>query len=332
MDIYAYKNIPDIIDQSSSGGAFSKIATIFYNQYKENFSIYGAAWTDNNEVKHIRITQIEEIKLFNGSKYTRSSIENIFVSVENDLENGMAVLFSGTPCQISGLTKFLSKKGVSTKKLLTIDVICHGTPNPIVLKDFISWIEKKYKAQVLSVTFRDKSVGWKRYPTKIVLSNGKILRQSYAAQLYMRMYFSLLLLDNRCYSCKFSNMERVSDITLGDFWGIDEIMPEVSAGKGVSLMLVNTIKGKAVIRAIMNTMSYGEVLKSYNGLEFLNYQHNLNTSTERPARYEEFSELYKKYGFEYVVKKYGFYTKKGKIKFMIKSFLIHIKYFDIRLS
>lgn len=111
MDIYAYKNIPDIIDQSSSGGAFSKIATIFYNQYKENFSIYGAAWTDNNEVKHIRITQIEEIKLFNGSKYTRSSIENVFVSVENDLENGMAVLFFRNTMPNIRSYKIFVKKG-----------------------------------------------------------------------------------------------------------------------------------------------------------------------------------------------------------------------------
>lgn len=262
MDIYAYKNTPDIIEQSSSGGAFSKIATVFSNQYKDNYSIYGAAWTDNNEVKHIRITQLADLKRFNGSKYVRSNIENVFIQVENDLRNGMAVLFSGTPCQVSGLTNFLAKKNVSTKKLLTIDIICHGTPKPIVLKDFISWVEKKYKSRVSNLTFRDKSVGWKRYPTKIVFTNGKILRWSYTAQLYIRMYFSLLLLDNGCYSCKFSNMERTSDITLGDFWGIDKIMPEISAENGVSLVLVNTIKGQDVIREIVNSLSSSEVLKN----------------------------------------------------------------------
>lgn len=332
MDIYAYKNTPDIIDKSSSGGAFSKIATVFSNQYKESYSIYGAAWTDNNEVKHVRVTQLDDVKRFNGSKYARSNIENVFTYVENDLRNGIAVLFSGTPCQISGLTYYLEKKNVDTQKLLTIDIICHGAPNPIVLKDFISWIEKKYKDQVSNITFRDKSVGWKRYPTKITLSKGKIIRRSYTAQLYIRMYFSLLLLDNRCYSCKFSNMKRVSDITLGDFWGIDKIMPEISAGKGVSLVLVNTIKGQNVIRKMINTMSSGEVLKNYQGLEFLNYQHNLNMPTDRPSNYEDFWKLYKEHGFDYVVKKYGFYTTKGKIKFLIKSVLLHVNYFDKRLS
>ena len=300
MDIYAYKNTPEVVEKSSSGGAFSKIANIFSGQYKDNYSIYGAAWTENNEIKHIRITQLADLKQFNGSKYARSNIVNIFIQVENDLQNGMAVLFSGTPCQISGLIHYLAKKNVSTRKLLTIDIICHGTPNPIVLKDFISWIEKKYKSRVTNITFRDKSVGWKRYPTQIVLSNGKILRRSYTAQLYIRMYFSLLPLDNRCYSCEFSNMERTSDLTLGDFWGIDKIMPEISAEKGVSLVLVNTIKGQGIIEEIMNTLSSSEELKNYQGREFLKYQHNLNAPTERPSNYEDFWELYKKYGFDYI--------------------------------
>lgn len=332
MEIYAYKNIPDIVEKSSSGGAFSKIAVVFSCQHRDDFAIYGAAWTDNNIVKHIKITQLEEIKRLNGSKYVRSNVENVFISVENDLQNGTAVLFSGTPCQISGLIHYLTKRNVSTQKLLTIDVICHGTPNPIVLDDFISWVEKKYKSKVSNITFRDKSVGWKRYPTKITFSNGKVLRRSYTAQLYIRMYFSLLLLDNRCYSCNFSNMGRVSDITLGDFWGIDQIIPEVSAEKGVSLILVNTTKGQDVIRAMMSTISSSEVLKRYRGFEFLNYQHNLKAPTEKPSNYEEFWEKYKTYGFDYIVKTYGFYTIKGKIKFWIKSVLIHFNYFDTRLS
>lgn len=332
MEIYAYKNTPDIIEQSSSGGAFTKIATIFSEQYKDNFSIYGAAWTNNNEVKHIKITRLEDIKRFNGSKYVKSNIENVFLSVENDLQNGLAVLFSGTPCQISGLTQYLAKKKVFTHKLLTVDIICHGAPNPIFLKDFISWIEKRYKSQVSDITFRDKSVGWKRYPTKITFSNGKVLRRSYTAQLYIRMYFSLLLLDNKCYTCEFSSMERVSDITLGDFWGIEQIMPEVSGGNGVSLMLVNSTKGQEIISAMINSLSSDEVLKNYRGHEFLDYQHNLKLPTERPSNYEEFWKIYKAYGFDYVVKKYRFYTIKGKIKFWIKSVLTCFNYFDKRLS
>ena len=90
MDIYAYKNTPEVIEKSSSGGAFSKIANIFSDQYKDNYSIYGAAWTENNEIKHIRITQLADLKQFNGSKYARSNIANIFIQVENDLQNGMS--------------------------------------------------------------------------------------------------------------------------------------------------------------------------------------------------------------------------------------------------
>ena len=109
-------------------------------------------------------------------------------------------------------------------------------------------------------------------------------------------------------------------------------MPEVSAEKGVSLVLVNTIKGQGIIEEIMNTLSSSEELKNYQGREFLNYQHNLNAPTERPSNYEDFWKLYKKYGFDYIVRKYGFYTKIGKMKFMIKSALIRFEFFDTRLS
>lgn len=332
MKVYAYKNIPDIVKRSSSGGAFTKVAAVFAEKYSDSFSIYGATWTKNNDVVHTRVTRIEDIDCFNGSKYVRSNIKNIYLSVEKDLLNGMAVLFSGTPCQISGLIRYLGMKKISAEKLLTIDIVCHGTPNPQILMDFVSWLERKYKSSVTNITFRDKNVGWKRYPTKILFANGRVLRQAYDAQLYIRMYFSLLILDKRCYSCKFSNMERVSDITLGDFWGVDKIIPEISTGKGVSLIIVNSENGEKVINIIKKIQSSGEILKEYQGDEFLNFQHNLNSPTEKPSIYEDFWIDYKEYGFDYVVEKYKFDTIKGRIKFLVKSALIRFDYFDKRLS
>ena len=275
---------------------------------------------------------MDEIELFNGSKYTRSNIKGIYNSVADDLINERKVLFSGTPCQVSGLIKYLEHVNVQTGNLFTIDIICHGSPNPQILRDYVAWLEKKYQSEVVKISFRDKSVGWKRYPTKVYFKNGKVLRRSYNAQLYMRMYFSLLILDKRCYSCRFSSLERTGDITLGDFWGVDKIMPEIPMGKGISLMIVTSEKGNEIVETLNKTLHEDEFLKEYVGDEFLNYQHNLNRPTEKPALYEEFWMDYKKHGFEYVVKKYRFDTAKGRAKYFVKSLLIRFDYFDKRLS
>lgn len=146
------------------------------------------------------------------------------------------------------------------------------------------------------------------------------------------MYFSLLILDKRCYSCRFSSLERTGDITLGDFWGVDKIMPEIPMGKGISLMIVTSEKGNEIVETLNKTLHEDEFLKEYVGDEFLNYQHNLNRPTEKPALYEEFWMDYKKHGFEYVVKKYRFDTAKGRAKYFVKSLLIRFDYFDKRLS
>ena len=332
MKVYAFKGTPDVVEKSSSGGAFSEIAMSFAQKYSDNYAIYGAAWTKDNEVKHIKVTRLEDIELFNESKYARSNIGGIYNSVAEDLINEQKVLFSGTPCQVSGLIKYLEHVNVQTENLFIIDIICHGSPNPRILKDYVAWLENKYQSEVIKISFRDKSVGWKRYPTKVCFKNGKVLRRSYDAQLYMRMYFSLLILDKGCYSCRFSSMERTGDITLGDFWGIDKIMPEIPMGKGVSLMIATSEKGNEIVETLNKTIQEGELLKEYVGDEFLNYQHNLNRPTEKPDLYEEFWMDYKKHGFEYVVKKYRFDSPKGRAKYFVKSLLVRFDFFDKRLS
>lgn len=330
MRVYAYQDIPEVVEKSSSGGAFTAIANSFCDNHKD-FSIYGAVWTKDLKVNHLRVVRREEIECFRGSKYVRSNIKGTYIDVKNDLQNGKFVLFSGTPCQVGGLKKYLETQKVSMDKLLTVDIICHGAPNPVILDDFKSWIERKYKQHISSITFRDKSVGWKRYPTSIHFENGKILRWSYDAQLYIRIYFSLLILETKCYSCEYSNRERVSDITIGDFWGIETVMPEISPNKGVSLVIVNSIKGENILKHIQKNISKREVLKECYTEAYLDYQHNLNKPTEMPYKYRQFWDDYKKYGFDHVIREYGFYTRKGKLKFFIKSVLLHFKWFEKRL-
>lgn len=329
MKTYAYYGDPDIIKKSSSGGAFTAVVDAFCEQH-EAFSIYGAIWTKDLKVSHYRVTTKEDASLFRGSKYVRSNIKGIYIAVKKDLQDGKAVLFSGTPCQVAGLKTYLDEESLPTDKLMTVDIICHGAPNPIVFDDFKKWIEQKHKSQVKSITFRDKSVGWKQYPTGIRFDNGKELRWSYDAQLYIRMYFSLLILDKKCYSCKYSNMDRVSDITLGDFWGVEKILPDISQSKGVSLMIVNSFQGEKILERIQHNINPKGFLKEYAGKEYLQYQHNLNQPTQLPCNYQEFWNDYRQYGFENVIKKYGLYTLKGKTKFFLRSMTLHFKWFRKR--
>lgn len=332
IKVYAYKNVQEEVNKASSGGAFYKILTVLVDSFCGDYVIYGATWTDDLRVEHQRVESLELASKFRGSKYVRSDISGIFVQVSLDLSNDKNVIFSGTPCQIQGLKSYLSKKNINTEKLFTIDIICHGSPEPRIWRDCKEWFEKKEKSRIVHVSFRDKRSGWKRYPTSILFSNGKEIINTYESQIYMRMFFSLMILDKKCFSCKYSNMNRVSDITIGDFWGINEIMPDFPAKQGVSLILINTKEAEIVISDIEKSLSNDEVLKEYSGNKYLRYQHNLNRPTEKPCRYDEFWNDYNEKGFQYIIEKYRFNTMKGYIKFGIKSALLKFGYFDNSLS
>lgn len=334
MKIYAYCGNLDNLKKSASGGAFSRITNAIIEGVTDgNYAIYGVGWNDKLEVCHMRIDNIEEIERLKGSKYVNSNMGNIFLLVQKDLEEGRRVVFSGTPCQVHALYLFLNKNNISIEELYTIDLICHGTPKSIVLSDYIDWCNKYYGSKVIAMRFRDKSVGWKRYPISITMRSGKIYKNTYETQMYMRMFFSVLILNKRCFSCKYSNLDRKSDFTIGDFWGIEEIMPEFGKKLGVSLILANTKKSEKQIQKIFEG-NVGDEIKEYVGdiSIILDKQHNLHSSTEMPCRYQEFWNDYNKYGFEYCISKYNFLSLNGRVKFYIKKILYHFKYFDKKMG
>lgn len=333
MKVYAYKGTKQELLTASSGGAFSKIVECLVSKMPlGSYSIYGAAWNEINQVEHQRIEDYKEIGKFKGSKYVSSQLGNVFEVIKEDLQNNINVIFSGTPCQVNALLLFLKKNNISHTNLFTIDIICHGTPNPNVLKSFNEWFGLRYKSKVVDINFRDKNISWKRYPTSIRLENGKKISNTYETQLYIRMFFSALIYNRRCFSCKHTNLARPSDLTIGDFWGIEEIMPELYDEKGVSLILSNTKKGQAVLNLIAMDEENG-VLEEYLGdLQLiLKKQHNLNSPTEKPQLYDEFWKDYTENGFEYCVKKYNFLSKSGRLKFFVKKMLCRISYFESRL-
>lgn len=275
--------------KSQSGGAFYGIAkAILFS----NGVIYGAAFTDDLRVVHQRVTDFNGLQRLRMSKYIQSDIRGVFHQVKRDLLEGLTVLFSGTPCQVSGLKSYLPKK--LHARLYCIDLICHGVPSPHIWKDYIHYIEKKELSTVVGACFRDKSLGWHGATESFVLSDGrKLFRRT-----YNQMYFSGLTVRESCSCCHYTNIRRVGDISIGDQWGIYSNKAFFD-NKGVSVVFINSSKGYELLSNVEN-----EFDMETSSVE-MSMQPQLSRPVSRNKKCAEFVRDYEKCGFEYVAKKYG---------------------------
>ena len=275
---------------SRSGGLFSALANYIISQ---NGVVYGCKLGENLEVHHARATTKQEIDEFKGSKYVKSNLKEIYIQIKEDLNQGKIVLFSGTSCEIAGIKVAL--KGLDTSKLYLCDIICHGVPSPLIYEEYIKFIENKEGQKVKSIDFRDKSFGWSTHKETLTFKNNKKLSVNY----FTELFYSHHILRPSCYNCQFCNMDRVSDITMGDFWGIEKENKEFHDEKGTSLVLVNTVKGQQLLEDIMNNLHWIPVYSKHY------MQHNLQYPSVRPKNRNEFWEDYKQNEFEYIMKKYA---------------------------
>ena len=250
--------------QSSSGGIFSLLAEQVIAQ---NGMVFGAAFNADLQLKHDYAETWDEVKPFLGSKYLQSDMGDCYSKAKAFLEEDRTVLFSGTPCQIAGLHKFLNK---TYSNLITVDVICHGVPSPAVWESYIGELyEDRRYAQV---NFRDKSTGWSLYSLCISEkgSEKRLLSETLRENIYMQGFLKDLFLRSSCAACTAKSFRSQSDITLGDFWGINKFHPEFNDDKGVSAVMVNSQKGIDFLKHInMETIpvSYQEVLLGNPSLE-----------------------------------------------------------------
>jgi len=259
---------------SSSGGIFTLIAEQIINQ---DGVVFGAGFTDNFEVLHKYVETIDGLEELRGSKYVQSKVENTYKQVKTFLSQGRKVLFSGTPCQISGLKSYLNQ---SYDNLLCIDIVCYGVPSPKVFKKYIVYQEDRFGSQVNKIFFRNKNEGWKRYSVYFKFKNNIEYQQTHDKDLYMRVFLKDVCLRPSCYSCKFKSLNRESDITLADFWGIHNLLPEMDDDKGTSLVLVNSNAGKEILDTILDKINFikvdlSEAIK-YNPAAIMSPQWNKN--------------------------------------------------------
>ena len=303
---YAMKHKNDIVrEKSQSGGAFTAFSDLFLEQ---GGVVYGCIITEDLKVVHARAIDYELRDRMRGSKYVQSDMGNIFQQVKVDLEADRKVLFSGTPCQIAGLKSFL---GRDYSNLFCVDIICHGVPSPLIYKNFLEFNEKKY-GKCSSFNFRNKKYGWKSCIQTLEFSDRKRYRDSTNFSI---LFYSNLVLRPSCYCCPYAKLEHISDVTIGDCWGIESAENSFSDDNGVSLVLVHTEQGERVWQAITEDIEYMNI--DIN--KFL--QRSLIQPEKKPTNREMFWSDYKKYPFVKILNKYADYGMKAEIKRCIKRLL-----------
>ena len=291
-EVYAvrHKNIREV-ETSRSGAMFIAVSDWILEQ---GGVVYGAGYTDHFRVVHKRAVTKMERDEFKGSKYVQSDMNTIFGQVKNDLKQGLFVLFSGTPCQTSGLRSYLSIFKMDMTKLYICDIVCHGVPSPYYWRDYLAYIERKQGMKAVSVNFRDKTkLGWTAHKESFTFANGKTYTYTYT-------FYKHIMFRHSCGICHFANLQRPSDITIADFWGWEKVDSCINADdKGVSLVMVNSLQGRRL---------FDEVKESIRFIQ-TDVKHCLQPNLQYPSvihpKRDAFERDYLRYGFVYVGKKYG---------------------------
>lgn len=277
---------------SSSGGVFTALAR---KTIREGGVVFGAVFDEALRVEHIGAFDEAEFAGMRGSKYVQSDCAEAIAHAAQLLDRGIPVLFSGTPCQIDGLLARVGKK--NRDKLLTVDFVCHGVPSPGVFASYIDELQKKHGKRVTGYAFRDKRFGWKNFAAVATFEDGSEHAGTQTEEPYLYGFLQNLYLRPSCAGCtNLRGTRHVSDITMADLWGAQEICPERDDDTGLSLLLINTQKGRKALEDCASQITTFSA--STQGLL------RFNPSIEEPAKMHEkraaFFKAFKKNGFDSV--------------------------------
>ncbi len=293
-DFYGgYTSNANYINRSSSGGIFSEIATNFI---KQGGLVCGAAINEQHKIHHTIIDKLENLYLLQGSKYVQSDLASCLEEIGSNLKAGHKLLFTGTPCQVAAL-----KKSFKSEHLYTLDVLCHGVPSQKLFNTYIEFLEKKHKGTLTEIAFRDKERnGWSITQRYKIRKGHK--EKTYYLDRHLSEYFSGFLRNmtqrESCYQCPYTTIERVGDITLADFWGVDRVRPELHNRAGTSLILSNSRKGDEMIHQLSRDVVLAPVTQKEALVQNINF---LSPPERHPHRDCIYKEIYEK-GFELVGK------------------------------
>lgn len=240
---------------STSGGIFTALCDWIF---RHDGIVFGASFDTSFQVVHIRADGMDAVSKLRTAKYAQSRIGDCFQEIRALLNQGCYVLFSGTPCQIAGLTAYLGRE---YEKLLLVDVICHGVPSPTVWQEYIRHRSQAdaQGAKPIAVNLRSKITGWPNYSVHFVYENGVDYSALNSVDPFMRAFVNNLCLRPSCYDCQFKGITRASDFTMGDYWGVWGQVPAFNDGKGTSLVMVNNEKAMSVWNEVCQLFRYQQV-------------------------------------------------------------------------
>ena len=323
IKVYAGYNIDkDTRMSSSSGGVFSLLAEYVLS---ERGVVYGVRMSDDcYSAKFTRVTDVEGLVRLRGSKYLQAKVGDTYKQIKEDLLSGKLVLFSGTGCQVNGLKKFL---GNNYDNLICVDVICHGVSSPALWREYVKYQEQKNNGKLKIINFRCKDIRLIDFGMKEIVKEDaeKFVKELYIPKekdSYMQMFLKDYCLRPSCYECVAKRV-KLSDLTIADFWGIDNVAAEMNDGTGISLILIRTDKGQKAL----NRISAGMVLKEVSYESGVQENPAEYKSCVRPPQRDVFFDDMNIMSFEklekkYIVPVYSLKTKmKRKIKDLIKSIL-----------
>lgn len=227
---------------SAAGGAYSALGEYILER---NGVVYGAAYNEKMVVEHVRVFTKEQLPVFRSSKYVQSYQRDMFKSVEQDIKEGKLVCYSGTPCQIAGLRKYL---GIDYDNLITVDLVCKGVGSPKVLKQYVDLMKKKYESDIVGMNFKRKTYGYHSSTMSVDFDNGKSYSMGGITDLMMRSFRANICLRPSCYECAFKGKDRVSDLTIFDCWNYKHLTGKKDNDKGHTSVLVHTNKGLEMLK------------------------------------------------------------------------------------
>lgn len=280
ISVYAAVNKNnELLMKSASGGAFSALAE---SVLREGGIVYGAAMARDNsailKVVHIRVDNINDLTMLQGSKYLQSDMSDIYSDLQRDLKQGKVVLFSGTPCQNAAVRSAFG----DVENLLLVDIICHGVPSQKMFSEYLHVLEKKNRsANIINFTFRTKESGWGLCAKIAMEKNGryKKIRIPCNISSYYKMFLRCEIYRKSCYTCPYATKERVSDLTLGDYWGVEKIsniydkckMDNIDITKGISCVISSSAKGERYLKKtnmILMPSDFESVAKENGNLKY----------------------------------------------------------------
>lgn len=291
--------------ESSSGGMFTELAEFIIGQ---KGVVFGASFGEDFQVKHIAVEHAENLGKLRGSKYVQSSIGSTYAEAKGYLEAGRQVLFTGTPCQIAGLHSYLKKE---YNNLITADIICHGVPSPMVWEKYLRELGTPN-----AVSFRSKRRGWRAYSVCIQTDKKRVCQSRYINPM-IRVFLANLCLRPSCYTCAFKGENRTSDLTLADFWGVENVCPQLDDDKGTSLLILHTEKARELLQSVKESVT----LKEVEPERALKTNGSYYWSAGKPEARESYMQTVQTDSFQRATKKY---CKVDRIKMMkneVKSIL-----------